>query len=103
MMIGALEDAQLTNQDIYLAYMDFCIAFCSINHARLHALMEDLGFPLEAVEIVGNIYKNSSTLFTGNHFRITLPIQISRRTIKSNILIPYLFIIFLEPLLRWME
>ena len=65
--------------------------------------MEDLGYPADAVEIVGNIYKDSSTSFTCNYFGTTPPITISRGTIQGDTLSPYLFIIFLEPLLRWLE
>ena len=102
-ILAALEDAKLTTQDIYLTYIDFRNAFGSIDHARLFALMEDLGYPLDAIEIVGNIYENSSTSFTGSHFGTTPPIKISRGTIQGDTLSPYLFIIFLEPLLRWLE
>ena len=103
MIIAALEDARLTAKDIYLTYIDFRNAFGSIDHARLLALMEDLGFPIDAIEIVGNIYKDSTTSFTGNTFGTTPPIKISRGTIQGDTLNPYLFIIFLEPLLRWLE
>ena len=102
-IIATLEDARLTTKDIYLTYIDFRNAFGSIDHARLLAIMEDLGYPLDAVEIVGNIYTDSTTAFTGSHFGTTLPINISRATIQGDTLSPYLFIIFLEPLLRWLE
>jgi hypothetical protein len=102
-LIAALEDAQLTNKDIYLTYIDFKNAFGSIDHARLLAIMADLGYPLDAIEIVGNIYNHSTTAFTGNFFGTTPPIKINRGTIQGDILSPYLFIIFLEPLLRWLE
>ena len=46
--------------------------FGSIDYARLLAVMKDLGYPTDAVEIIGNIYKNSTTAFTGNHFGTTL-------------------------------
>ena len=95
MIIVALEDARLTTKDIYLTYIDFRNAFGSINHARLLALMKALGFSIDAVEIVGNIYKNSTTSFAGNTFGITPPIKISRGTIQGDTLSPYLFIIFL--------
>ena len=99
-IIATLEDARLTTKDIYLTYIDFPNAFGSIDHARLLAIMEDLGYPLDAIEIVGNIYNNSTTSFTGSHFGSTLPIEISRGTIQGDTLSPYIFIIFLEPLLK---
>jgi hypothetical protein len=55
MIIAALEDARLTANDIYLTYIDFHNVFGSIDHARLLPLMEDLSFPIDAVEIIGNI------------------------------------------------
>ena len=44
-LITALEDARFITQDIYLLFIDFTNAFGSINHAKLHAIMFDLGFP----------------------------------------------------------
>jgi hypothetical protein len=72
-IISALEDAKLTNQDIYLIYL------------------------------IGNIYSQSTTKFTGAHFGETKPIHIQRSTIQGDTLSPYLFIIFIEPLLRWFQ
>ena len=54
-IIVALEDAKLITKDIYLTYIDFKNAFVFIDHTRLLILMEDLGYPLDAVKIVGNI------------------------------------------------
>ena len=102
-IIAALADAKLTTQDIYLTYIDFKNAFGSIDHAHLLALMEDLGYPLDAIEIICNIYEHSSTSFTGSHFGTTPPIKISRGRIQGDTPSPYLFIIFLELLPRWLE
>jgi hypothetical protein len=44
-LIVALEDSRFTQQDIYLLYIDFKNAFGSIDHARLLAIMADLGYP----------------------------------------------------------
>ena len=101
LLIAALEDAQLTNQDIYLLYIDFKNAFGSIDHARLLAIMKDLGYPQDAVALVGNIYSHSNTIFTGEHFGQTCKIPIQRGTIQGDTLSPYLFIIFLEPLTQY--
>ena len=78
-------------------------AFGSIDHARLLAIIKDLGYPQDAVALVGNIYSHSTTTFTGEHFGKTQPISIQRGTIQGDTLSPYLFIIFLEPLLRWLQ
>jgi hypothetical protein len=103
LLITALEDAKFTNQDIYLLYIDFKNAFGSIDHARLLAIMYDLGYPLDAVQLVGNIYLHSTTIFSGEYFGKTPPIHIQRGTIQGDTFSPYLFLIFLEPLLRWLQ
>jgi hypothetical protein len=102
-LIAALEDARLTTQDIYILYIDFKNVFGSIDHARLLTLMKDLGYLNDCINLIGNIYSQSSTIFTGEHFGKTLPIPIQRGTIQGDTLSPYLFIIFLEALLRWLQ
>jgi hypothetical protein len=102
-LIAALEDSKLIQQDIYLLYIDFKNAFRSIDHARLLAIMADLGYPQDAINLIGNIYLNSSTMFFGSYFGKTKLVHIQRGTIQGDTLSPYLFIIFLEPLLRWLE
>ena len=101
-VITALEDVKFSKQDIYLLYIDFTNAFGSIDYTRLLAIMADLGYPEDAITIIGNIYSESYTKIIGSHFDPTQPIPIQRGTIQGNTLSPYLFILFLEPLLRWL-
>ena len=65
--------------------------------------MKDLGYPHDVVALVGNIYSQSTTTFIGVHFNKTQPIPIQRGTIQGDTLSPHLFIIFFEPLLRWLQ
>ena len=55
------------------------------------------------MSLIGNIYSNSNTIFTGEHFRKTKLIPIQRGTIQDDTLSPYILLIFLEPLLRWLH
>lgn len=81
------------------SHIDFINAFSSIDHARLLAIMEDLDFPQVTIEIICDIYANSTTSFHNSCFAPPL----KKGTIQRGTLSPYLYIIFLEPLLRWMK
>ena len=64
--------------------------------------MKDLSYPKDAITLVGNIYSHSNTIFTGEHFGKTQKIPTQQGTIQEDTLSLYLFIIFLEPLSRWL-
>ena len=64
--------------------------------------MANLGYPEDAITIIGNIYSESYTKIIGSHFDPTQPIPIQRGTIQGDTLSSYLFILFLESLLRWL-
>ena len=65
--------------------------------------MFDLGFPKDAIKLIGTIYSQSHSTITGPYFGKTKLIPIQRGTIQGDILSPCLFIIFREPLLRWLD
>jgi hypothetical protein len=84
-------------------YIDFTNALGFIDHAKLLAIMSDLGYPQDGINLIGNIYSQSYTTIIDEYFGKTQSIPIQRGTIQGDTLSPYLFIIFLEPLLRWLE
>jgi hypothetical protein len=75
-------------KDIYLLFIDFTNAFGSLDHARLLAIMYDLGFPEDATQLVGSIYLQSYTTFIGPYFGKTKSIPILRGTIQGDTFSP---------------
>ena len=101
-LMNVLSDAKLCGQNLYMLYIDFSSAFNTIDHDKLLQIMYDLGFPTDAVNVIANLYTNATTkikLAAG----LTDEINIDRGTIQGDTLSPLLFLIFLEPLLRWLH
>ncbi len=102
-IIMALEDAKLFKQDMYALMVDFTSAFNTTDHERMLWIMYDLGFPTDAIEVVKNLYQNATTqvrLPQGGH---TDQIPVERGTIKGDTLSPFMFLLYMEPLLRWLQ
>jgi ribonuclease HI len=102
MLVMALEDARLTGQNIYNLSVDFSSAFNMMNHDTLLCTMYDLGFPTDGLDAVKNLYEGATTRvrWDGN---LTAPIPIKRGSIQGDSLSPFLFLMYIEPLLRWLQ
>ena len=100
--MNVMSDAKICHQDLYLLYIDFSSAFNTIDHDKLLCIMHDLGFPPAAIEVVADLYTNAVTRSKLN-FAVTDPIELGRGTIQGDIPSPILFLIFIEPLLRWLQ
>eukprot|EP00983_Pelagomonas_calceolata_P065432 1148587-Pelagomonas_calceolata.AAC.2 len=64
--------------------------------------MYDLGFPTDAIDTGKNLYECSTT-------QVRLPsgcsigkIPVERGTVQGNTLLPFLFLLYIESLLRWL-
>jgi hypothetical protein len=102
MMVLALEDAYWFKQDIYLLQADMTEAFDTISHDKLLCILYDLGFPTDAIEVVKDLYKEAHTSIK-TPYGSTPPIPIDRGTIQGDSLSPFLFVLYMEPLLRWLH
>lgn len=102
MMVMALEDAYWFKQDIYLMQADMTEAFDTISHDKLLCILYDLGFPTDAIEVVKDLYTNAKTKFRTPH-GCTEALPIDRGTIQGDSLSPFLFVLYIEPLLRWLH
>jgi ribonuclease HI len=103
-LVHAIEDAGITGQDLYALYIDFSSAFNTIDHDKLLCIMWDLGVPEDLIRIVSNLYRHARTRVRLPHpLPATPEIDIQRGTIQGDTLSPALFILFIEPLLRWLH
>ena len=100
--ISMLEDAKLHKRDIYTCYIDFKSAFNGTDHRLLFKFMKDLGLPQKLITICQQIYGSSTTAYA-TPYGLTRDLQINRGTLQGDTLSPFLFTIFLEPLLRWLQ
>jgi hypothetical protein len=101
-LVMALEDAKQFQQDIYLLQIDFSKAFDTVNHAKLLQIMQSLKYPADAQRVVKDLYTEATTAVR-TPYGYTEHIPIRRGTIQGDSLSPYLFILYLETLLRWLK
>ena len=92
------EDAKLSKNNIYPAYAGFKGAFGGIDHQILFKIMGDYGFQDSYIATCEQLYAASNTYYMNIHGNTT-PIPIHRGTLQGDTLSPFLFTIFMEPLL----
>ena len=98
----AFEDARLHRKPIYMMSLDMTAAFNRISHAKLCEIMYDLGIPTDAIDFVRELYTGATTKFLTPHGP-TAPVPILRGTLQGDSLSPLLFLLYIEPLLRWLR
>ena len=59
-LVNVLSDAKLSEQNPYMLYIDFNSAFNTIDHDELLQIMYDLGFPTDAINVIGDLYTNAT-------------------------------------------
>ncbi|KAJ9524897.1 hypothetical protein QJQ45_002964 [Haematococcus lacustris] len=102
MLVMALEDAKLAKADIYALLVDFTSAFNTTCKDKLLWIMHDLGFTTDATDAVKDLYTGATTRFK-TPYGHTDPVPVNRGTIQGDSLSPFLFLTYIEPLLRWLQ
>ena len=102
-MVSVVCDASSGKSDLFALYIDFHNAFNTVDHHLLFRIMADLGFPVDAVAVIRDLWTGcTSTVRVGAH-GTTPPIPVCRGVLQGSTLSPLLFIIMLEPLMRWLK
>ena len=83
-------------------YIDFSNAFDTLDHDKLLQLMWDQGFPSHAVEVVRGLHTGACTTIRTS-FGESDSIDIERGSLQGYGLSPFLFLLFIDPLLRWLH
>jgi hypothetical protein len=99
---NALEDAHLHNHNLYILFVDFSNAFNTVQHLTLQLILKWEGIPDHMCKCVASLYANASTQII-TPAGLTTEIPITRGTLQGDTLSPLLFLLYLEPLLRWLH
>ena len=83
-------------------YVDFSSNFNTIDHDKLLIIMYDLVFPVTCIEAVKNLYQYAETSFLLPCGEAG-PVENECGTIQGDSLSPLLFLIFVEPHVRWLH
>ena len=65
--------------------------------------MYDLGLPTDAIDTAKNLYEDATTLIRLANGTNTGQIDVKRGTIQGDTLSLFLFLLYMEPLLRWLH
>lgn len=101
-VVNAIEDAATNHQDLIIGYIDFSSAFTAVDHYMLIGTMRRLGFTDDACEVVRSVYHEAVTKVRSRTGNVSNAIYIKRGTIQGDSLSPFLFLVYIEPLLRWL-
>ena len=101
-LISLINHQRLINENLHVLYLDIKKAYDSVEHDYLVETLATLGFPLDFVELIKNIYTNSVASIITNT-GTTNPFEISKGVKQGCPLSPTLFSLFIEPLLTWLN
>ncbi len=99
--MNILSDDKISNQDLYILYIDFSSAFNTTDHDKVLCIMHDLGFPQDAIKAVQHLYTDATTEIIPPYAEAEA-VHIDRGSIQGGTLSPFLLLVLIELLLEWL-
>ena len=89
-LVNVLSDAKLSEQNLFMLYIDFSSACNTIDHDKLLQIMYDIGFPTDAINVIEDMYTNATTQVKPQWAPMgkTDAVHINRGTIQGDSLSP---------------
>jgi hypothetical protein len=101
MLVMAIQDAKLSQQDLYTLQVDLSSAFNMTDHdITVRPGLPDGLMPLKWSTT--DIYTHATTAYKTPH-GLTSKLTVDRGTLQGDTLSPFIFIVYIEPLLRWLH
>jgi hypothetical protein len=99
MLVLAIDDAKIIalERHVHDASGLLLVGFQHDHNLTLQ-IWYDLGFPTDAIQIVKDMYTDATTSYKTAHGK-TGPVPVDRGTLQGDTLPPFLFIMYIEPLL----
>ena len=101
-LISRLDDAKRNNKKIFVGYLDIWCAYDSVEHWALKQVLERYGFDKNFVELIHNVLSGSFTRVTtpyGKTEKVFFNVGVKQGCLMS----PLLFLLFLNPLLEYIN
>ena len=101
-LASVYEDANLNRRRCQVLYVDWKQAFPSIPHDRLMETLRLFGCPNDLIQVIRALYEDQKAIVI-TPYGETQPFDVTLGGLQGEKLTPLLWLIFMQPLLLWLE
>ena len=94
-----IEKCRKFNVDLYTCFIDYTKAFDCVQHQKLWTIMQEMGFPLHIVHLIGSLYQEQQAAVRSES-GISEWFEVQKGVRQGCILSPCLFNIYAENIMR---